>query len=290
MKKLVLMAAIAAFSGVKVEAQSLDLPRPSPNASVMQMVGLTRVDIEYSSPAVKGRNIWGDLVPYDKVWRTGANAATAISFSTDVNIAGKTVKAGKYGLFTIPGKDEWTIIINSNDNQWGSYSYKEDLDVLRFKAKPQSGEMKEHLQFTINPISDSKGQIVLQWEKVKVNFDFENAGIELSKKNIEGFMEKSKGMWSSYASAANFYVDNNLDLNKAQEWAAQSINMKEHFYNRYTMARVLNAKGEHKEAAKYAAEAKKIGESVNDDYYKAYKERVEKLYTETASAANSKKK
>lgn len=110
----------------------LVLPQPSPKASVMQVVGVTEVAVTYCSPAVKGRVVWGDLVPFDEVWRTGANSATEISFSTAVQIAGNTVKAGKYALFTIPGRDNWTIILNSNEGQWGSTNYKKELDVVRF--------------------------------------------------------------------------------------------------------------------------------------------------------------
>src|ERR1051325_12122347 len=158
MKKII-VSAIAMMLIAQSFAQNIDLPRLSPVASVMQMIGLTKVEINYSSPAVKGRTIWGGLEPYDKVWRTGANEATTIAFGTDVTIGGQKVKAGKYALFTIPGKEEWTVIINSNPNQWGAYGYKQELDVIRVKVKPEHAEFKERMAFYIDALSDSKGRV-----------------------------------------------------------------------------------------------------------------------------------
>ena len=116
----------------------LELPRPSPFAKVSQEVGLTQITVDYSSPGVKGRKIWGALVPFDKMWRTGANQATKITFSKDVTFVDKAVPAGTYSLFTIPAKSgEWTVILNKNPNQGGTGQYKQDLDLLRFQARPQ---------------------------------------------------------------------------------------------------------------------------------------------------------
>src|ERR1035437_5918867 len=112
-----------------ISKAQLKMPQASPKASVMQMVGLTEISIDYHAPSVKGRTIWGDLVPYDSVWRTGANEATVISFSDDVMIEGKKLAAGKYAIFTIPGKAEWTIIFNKKKDLWGAYGYNKDEDV-----------------------------------------------------------------------------------------------------------------------------------------------------------------
>jgi hypothetical protein len=121
--------------------------------------------IEYGRPKVNDREIWGGLVPYDKVWRTGADEATTISFGKDVLIEGQKLAAGKYGLFTIPGKEKWTIIFNKVPEQWGAFKYDESQDALRVEVKPETNEMVEEMTFTISPPN-----VVLEWEKLKIPF------------------------------------------------------------------------------------------------------------------------
>ncbi len=140
--------------------------RPSPLKMTTGMIDGVRITINYGSPAVKGRQIWGALVPYNEVWRTGANEATNIEFSKDVIIEGQELKAGKYGLFTIPGESEWTIIFNSVWDQWGAYDYDASKDVLRIKVSPRTHEpLAERLDFVIG-----KDGISLVWEKLEVPF------------------------------------------------------------------------------------------------------------------------
>ncbi len=279
MKKNILRLLAICMAMVCQQAYSQDLvmPAPSPAASVSQVFGLTKVQIDYSSPGVKGRTIWGGLVPYDSVWRTGANAATIISFGTNVTVGGQQVKQGKYALFTIPGRDSWTIILNSDYSQFGAFDYKKSLDVVRFTVKPATVPFRERMEFLLDPLSDSTCKVTLQWEKLNVSFDVSADTRNLIQKNIEDFSARAKQLWRSYANAANYYVDNHLDLSQAKEWAQQSIALKDHFYNRYVMARVLQAQGDKKEALKYCLEAKKLGEAANDEFYKNYKSRVEHL-------------
>jgi len=147
--------------------------RVSPKASVMQAVGFTEVTINYSRPGVKGRTIWGELVPYNKVWRAGANEATTISFSTDVTIEGKSLPAGTYGFFTIPDKNSWTIIFNKVADQWGAFQYNEAEDALRVTVKPESNNFQEWLAYTITKTGDKSAVVNLEWEKLKVPFKIE---------------------------------------------------------------------------------------------------------------------
>ena len=142
--------------------------RISPKAEVMQTVGFTDVRIVYSRPGVKGREIWGKLVPYDAVWRAGANEATKITFFTDVTIEGKKLKKGSYSLFAIPGKNDWTIIFNKVADQWGAFEYNESEDALRVKVKTEKAIWQEWLSYTINKASDTSAVIRLEWEKIKV--------------------------------------------------------------------------------------------------------------------------
>ena len=142
--------------------------RISPKAAVIQTVGFTEVRIDYSRPGVKKREIWGKLVPYDAVWRAGANEATKITFSTDVTVEGKILKKGSYSLFAIPGKNEWTIIFNKVADQWGAFEYNESEDALRVKVKTEKAIWQEWLSYTINKASDTSAVIRLEWEKIKV--------------------------------------------------------------------------------------------------------------------------
>ncbi len=268
--KTFVFGTIIGLSSLVANSQAPTLPAASPAASVSQTFGITKVDINYSSPAVKGRLIWGALVPYDSVWRTGANKCTDITFSTDVSVGGMKVKAGKYGLFTIPGRNSWTVILNSDADQWGAYGYKKSMDVVRFTVTPQPTDMKERMTFMIDAASDSVGRITLCWEKLKISFDVTARTNTMIEKGFDN-------MWRTYANAANYYADNHFDLTKAHDWAMMSVSMKEHFYNRFVLAKVLHAQGNDKDALKYAMEAKTIGEKANDDFYSEYKDRVSKL-------------
>lgn len=144
-------------------AQESPEKRASPPATATGQINGATITISYGSPSVKGRTIWGDLVPYDKVWRAGANEATTFETSKDIQVEGKVLPAGTYSLFAIPGKTEWTIIFNKTAKQWGAYEYDEKQDALRVKVKPQSAKMQEGLVYEVN----DKG-IALRWEKLKI--------------------------------------------------------------------------------------------------------------------------
>jgi hypothetical protein len=144
--------------------------RESPAASVSQDLGLTKVEIAYHRPAVKGRVIWGGLVPYGKVWRAGANEATTISFSGPVKVAGHDVPGGTYAFFAIPGKDHWTLILDKNPKQWGAFSYKPDQDLLRFEVTPAPAPMQEWLDYTVELADQATATVTLHWEKLAVSF------------------------------------------------------------------------------------------------------------------------
>ncbi len=154
-------------------AQNDKKVRISPKASVIQTVGFTEVGIDYNRPGVKERVIWGGLVPYNKVWRAGANEATKFTFSTDVKINGKTLKAGSYSFFVIPTKENWTMIFNKVADQWGAFEYNEAEDALRFDVTPEEGSMQEWLAYTITKTSKNSAIVKLEWEKLKVPFTIE---------------------------------------------------------------------------------------------------------------------
>ncbi|MGB5892595.1 MAG: DUF2911 domain-containing protein [Ignavibacteriaceae bacterium] len=154
-------------------AQNDKKVRISPKAAVIQTVGFTEVRIDYNRPGVKGREIWGGLVPFDLVWRAGANEATKFTFSTDVKINGKTLKAGSYSFFVVPTKDKWTLIFNKVADQWGAFEYNEAEDALRFDVTPDEGSMQEWLAYTIKKTSINSAVIKLEWEKLNIPFTIE---------------------------------------------------------------------------------------------------------------------
>lgn len=254
----------------------VELPVPSPKAKVEQRIGLTDVTIEYSRPAVNGRKIWGGLVPYDKVWRTGANSATAISFSKDVTIGGKEIKAGEYALFSIPSATNWTFIINSNEGQKGSTDYKEALDIVRVQGNAvTSTPAKERMEFTIDPISDNEGMVTMRWESLSVSFNFTTNTLKNAEKNIAGFENKMGGLWYDLAQSARYSNDNNLNADKIMGWIDQSISLKDHFYNKWVKAQILRKRGDNAGAYKYVLEAKAFGEKNPSGFYDAYKAAIE---------------
>lgn len=148
--------------------------RPSPAATASLTLNGNDIVVNYSSPSVKGREIWGKLVPYNEVWRTGANENTTISFSKPVKIEGQSLAAGTYGVHTIPTSGEWTVIFSKDYKAWGSYSYKQEDDALRVKVKPQSNDFQERLAFAIQKQNDNSANVVLTWEKLKLAFKVDN--------------------------------------------------------------------------------------------------------------------
>jgi len=142
----------------------------SPAGSASGAAGATRITIEYHRPSVRGREIWGGLVPYGQVWRLGANEATTIAFSTPVKVEGTDVPAGTYALFAIPGKDKWTFIVNKNAKQWGAFKYQQTDDLLRFDVVPQLGNAVETMTFSIAPKAPTSASVEMEWAKVKVAF------------------------------------------------------------------------------------------------------------------------
>ncbi|MFI5171668.1 MAG: DUF2911 domain-containing protein [Chitinophagales bacterium] len=256
MKKLIFIgfAVITLLSKTAI-AQELELPQPSPWAQVSQKFGLATATITYSRPGVKGRKIFGSLVPFGEIWRTGANKAVELKLEGNVKINNQKVEAGAYSLFTIPGVDEWTIIINKNTELWGPADYKQEDDVMRFTVKPSTTTPTESFTIDFASVKDDKVTVQLYWETTKVSFDIVNEFVEEGKKNIEEAIATAENTASLYNDAAEFYLDNNLDTKLAMEWAKKSTAQRERYWNLYTLARAYAANGMHKEAVETATKA-----------------------------------
>lgn len=231
-------------------AQQLDLPRPSPNALVTQTVGVTDVTIRYSRPGVKGRKIWGELVPYGEVWRTGANENTTIKFSTPVKIGGHELPAGIYGVQTIPTEGDWTVIFSKDADEWGAFSYKQENDALRIQAKPQPADFRERMAFDFEDVTDTKATVVLQWEKVKVPFTLEVDTPKLVMAKLNDAVR-----WQTPLQAANYCIQNNACLDEATRWIDASLALQENFANLRAKAMLLAKKNDSKGAATFGDRA-----------------------------------
>ena len=222
----------------------VEFPSPSPACTIKQRVGLTDIEVVYSRPGMKGREIFGGLVPHGEVWRTGANNATKITFSTPVKLNGAEIPAGTYALFTIPGETEWTIIINKGAAQWGAYKYDAKDDVVRFKTTPiKLAETIETFTIEFNRIADESAVLNLIWDHTVVPVKIE---LDLASKllpQIETVMasdEKNK----PYYQAAMFYYDHGQDLKKANEWIDAAIKQREWHNTVHLKAKILAKLGD----------------------------------------------
>jgi hypothetical protein len=231
-------------------AQQLDLPRPSPNALVSQTVGVTEITIKYSRPGIKNREIWGKVVPYGEVWRTGANENTTIKFSTPVKIDGHELPAGVYGLQTIPTAGEWTIIFSKDANEWGAYSYKQANDALRIQAKAQPAELRERMAFDFDDVTDTAAKVVIHWEKIKVPFT-----VEVDTPTLVAAKAKEAVRWQTPYSAASYCIQNEICLDDASRWLDASIALDANFSNLRAKAMLLAKKNDDKGTAMYAEKA-----------------------------------
>lgn len=252
-----------------------ELPAPSPKVKLSQTVGLTEVTVEYSSPAVNGRTVWGGLVPYNTIWRTGANMATKVTFSKPVTIQGKEVPAGSYALFSIPSENEWTLILNKNWNQGGTEEYKQEEDVVRVNVKAKAIAHRERFTVLVTDYTMSQGNLTIEWEKVSVSLPFSVATETQAKQNIEKALG---GTWRQYASSARYLYENTNDLDLALKYIDQSIALNEGWYNCWFKALILNKKGDKKEAIKWAKKAKELGDKTPESFW--YKKDVEKALAE----------
>jgi hypothetical protein len=267
--RLILALVAGGFLAASAPAQTpaIDFPSPSPACTLKQRVGVTDIEVEYSRPGIKGRPIFGGLVPYGQVWRTGANAATKITFSTDVKLNGTAIPAGTYALFTIPGQDSWTIIINKGAAQWGAFQYDEKADVARFQATPI--EMAEKIEtFTIefNQIRDESALLNLVWDHTVVPI---HVDIELTGKlapQIESLMA-SDAKQKPYYQAAMFYYDHNLDLQKARQWVDAAIAEREAYYIVHLKAKILAKLGDKDGAIAAAKRSSDLAVQAKDSGY-----------------------
>ncbi len=283
---------VAAMSGVS-PAQSfvLDLPLQSQEARISQRIGITDITINYHRPLVNDRKVWDALVPYGKVWRAGANINTTITFSDPVQIEGKPLDKGTYGLHVIPNTDEWTIIFSKNSTSWGSFTYDEKEDALRVTVKPKAADMHNALTYDFDDLQKDSAVVELEWEKVAVPFkvsvdvhDVVEASLKKQLRNL------SQYTWMSWDNAANYLLAEKINLDEALNYANKSIDNEDRYDNEMTKSKVLAALNRKDEAAtaqrkaldlagvqdlhQYARQL--LGEKRNEEAYVVFRENAKK--------------
>jgi hypothetical protein len=262
MKKLLLVA-ICMGALIMTEAQQLRTPQPSTTQTVKQEFGLGSIELSYSRPNMKGRKIFGDLVPFDKVWRTGANNATTLTFTDEVMIGGTKVPAGKYGLLTIPSANEWTIIISKQTDVTSPSAYKQDMDVVRVKAKPMQLPWSfESFGISFENIKDNACELMMAWDKTLVSFPITTDVDSKVMKQIETIMKADA---RPYFAAASYYASNGKDLNQAIVWFDKAIEQS-----------ALAKLGKKAEAMAVSNKSMELAKEAKNDDYVALNEKLQK--------------
>jgi len=268
-----ILVLLAAGSAMHVQAQGLKMPQASSSQTLVQEFGLGKVTLTYSRPNVKGRKIFGGLEPYGQVWRTGANSATVITFTDDVTIEGNKVPAGEYALFTIPTANEWTIILNKTTKQWGAYEYKQADDLLRFKVKAdKTSSPVETFTMQFANVKPTTAELSLMWERTAITLHLTTEVDSRIMASIDAAMQGEK---KPYFAAAQYYYENNKDLNKALAWVteAEKTDQKAPYY-KYWKARIQLKKGEKAAAITTAQEGVRVAKEAKNEEYVRLNEAV----------------
>lgn len=257
-------------------AQQIEMPQASPASSIAQKIGLTDVKIEYSRPSAKGRKIFGELVPYGDVWRTGANAATIITFSTEVMIEGRKVPAGSYALYAIPGKSEWTMILSKNTGLWGAVGYNQEDDLLRFKVKPgKTGQKYETMEINFVDMTDTGASVAIKWEQVRVKFRIETEVDGIVMSQIKALViDQEPTNPGLYYQAANYYFTTNKDLPTALDWINKSVDSDPKYWTMHLKAKIELALGKKKEAIESANKSMEMARDAKNPDYVGLNERL----------------
>lgn len=232
------------FAATRGNAQSavLDLPRDSQHAKVIQRVGITDITINYHRPLVRGRKVWGGLVPYGQVWRAGANENTTIEFSDSVSIEGKPLARGIYGLHMLPAENEWTIIFSKTATAWGSFTYNPAEDALRVTVKPRPADMREALWYDFDDVTPTSAIVTMRWEKLAVPFKVDLDTHEIVAQSLHSQLRgMAQYTWDGWDDAANYFLTNKYNLEEALKYEDRSIGVEERYDNLMNKSRILDA-------------------------------------------------
>ncbi len=267
---IMLLASIASFS------QQIQMPQASPSSKISQQFGLSVVTVDYSRPSARGRKIFGELVPYGQIWRTGANSATRLNFSTEVSINGQKVPAGTYALYAIPEKSQWTLILSKNTELWGAIGYNPAEDQLRFQAEAtKSGKKYETFEFGFNNVTDNSVVASLKWENTQVDFKIETEVDPIVMAQIQKeIIDANSTNPSLLFQAANYYFSTSRDLDQAYEWVKKSTDSEPQYWTMHLRAKIENALGMKTEALDSATKSKEMASEAGNPDYVALNDRL----------------
>jgi len=273
---LTVCTAMFALGHPAAYGQTLELPLPSPKARVEQRVGISTLSVDYSSPAVRGRTIWGGLVPFDQPWRSGANKATKLTVSHDFTFGGQTMPAGSYALYTIPAKNAWTVVLNKDADAWGMPPLDPAKDVVRVTAKPEAIAFRERLAYLFSEATEDAVRLDLEWEKLRVSVPIKVD----TRTNIAAAMNKLRDeAWELHLTSARYLLENGGDLNDALNYIDMSIAIEPSWSNTWIRAQILAKQGKTAQAVEAAEKARKLGAG-NRQFEAYYKLDVEKALSE----------
>lgn len=255
-----------AAMAIAMTAAAQDLPQASPRGEVEQIIGLTKVDVDYSRPSVRGRRIFGDLLPFGQPWRLGANAATTIEFEGPVEFGDQKIGKGIYSMFAIPHEDAWEIILNKDPKLWGN-DRDEKLDVARLKAKVEPTEFTETLTISFDDVKDDKARMDIRWEKSRVSVWIAADATEQGMENIKAALAGKDVKAGTYASSARFAVDRKVMTKEALGWAQKAVDMDPRYYWMHTLALCQAANGMTKEAIATAEKSMAAAKEAGDRAY-----------------------
>jgi len=263
-------AGITLFAALSYQAsaQQIKVPAPSPGATIKQNLGLGEVTVEYSRPGVKGRNIFGDVVPFGKIWRTGANGTTKVTFTDSVKLDGHAVAPGTYGIYSVPNRDTWEVMLTSDLTLGGNVAdYKMDKEILRIKVKSAPLVNKvETFTILISDVTPTSANLEFQWEKTGVVIPITTSIDAKVMKSIESALEKDN---RPYFSAANYYYENDKDMKQALAWVDKAIEQNKAFYVVHLKAKILMKMKDYKAAEAAANQSMEMAkEAKSDDYVK----------------------
>ncbi|MFP4092406.1 MAG: DUF2911 domain-containing protein [Cyclobacteriaceae bacterium] len=272
MKKTIVLFFLSIVMSAQLALAQISTPAPSPLATVSQVVGLTKVEVVYSRPAMRGRTIMGELVPYGQLWRTGANQATKISFDEPMSIAGTTLPAGSYAIFSIPEQGRWTVIFNKNTQQGGTAQYKQEEDALRIEVTPMDAGMGfEDFTVLFSDLSATSANLNLLWENTRVSFPITDPDVdEKVMTQIQTEIPKAGDNDNVYFAAASYYFANNKDMKQAAEWVDKAVSLNEEkYWVLHLQAKIHAALNNNEKAATAARKSMELAKKNNNpDYVK----------------------
>lgn len=250
-------------------ASLLPLPQASPHVLLSHTVGLSEVTVDYHAPSVRNRQIWQGLVPYNQIWRAGANENTLITFTDTVRINGKTLPAGQYSFFVFPRSDQdWDMVFNRVTTHWGAEKYEEKEDVLRVPVVPEESAFHETLLYWFSDVKPGSAHLNLSWEKKTVSIYIDTNVQARVVAGIEKAVAQRPGDWQLLAQAADYLVQNNLNAERALYFINESIRLRDVYTNNWIKARLLASKLDYDTAIVYARKAIKLGDK-DDEAFKA---------------------